>query len=568
MRFGFKLWGWRDQLIVWLLLIAIFAVVGVAIRTFLDYRSAAIDLLIIRDQKVTYLSAARLHDELAKFVDSLTALARDARISGGNPTAAGQALRSSQPVQEGLFDGGIALLDNFGHVIASEPDSKGIVGQDWSNREFFRRMLSSNTLYFSDLIEDPQDKSNMIIVSVPLVGEGGQFVGALAGMLRLGESAISPLYATIVRLRVGQSGSNTYLLDGADSILFDSASGRVGDHYDNPALAQALSSNQPGALRTSNSQKHQVIASYAPVPGTAWTLVVEDDWDVVTAQTQRYLQLLIFLLALGVFLLAAGAFLLISRLRRRDAGEEMGDAPAQAAHQLKEMLLPNVMPVLPGWNLAAHYQPQAAIDGNFYDFMLLRDGRLMIAMGEINEDGLPVTVTMATARTTLRAAARSLLSPAAALERINEFLCPELPKEIQVECVLALLDPSSGKLQVANAGYLHPLYRKGNGIEELSMNGSALGVQLGATYQNSNLILERGEWLLFYNDELCQLHNRKGEPFAPTRLHEVLNQEFESGDKVIQGILDAIANFTGEAAARANNVALVVVERLDAHAAH
>src|SRR3954471_17670344 len=150
------------------MLIAIIAVVGVAIRTFLDYRSAAIDLLIVRDQRVTYLSAARLHDELAKFVDSLSALARDKRISDGNPTTASQALKESQPVQEGLFDGGIALLDNFGHVIAAEPDPNGVVGGDWSSREFFRRMLSSNSLYFSDLIEDPQDQSNMIIVSVPL----------------------------------------------------------------------------------------------------------------------------------------------------------------------------------------------------------------------------------------------------------------------------------------------------------------------------------------------------------------------------------------------------------------
>jgi len=563
-RFGFKLWGWRDQVIVWLLLVAILAVVGVAVRTFLDYRSAAIDLLIVRDQRVTYLSAARLHDELAKFVDSLGALARDKRISDGNPTTASQALQQSQPVQEGLFDGGIALLDNFGQVIAVEPDPKGIAGEDWSNREFFRSMLSSSSLYFSDVTEDPKDHSQMIVVGAPVVGEGGQFVGALAGMLRLGESTISPLYATIVRLRVGQSGSNIYVLDSTGAILFDSAAGLVGQNYDNQALADAVLGGQPGAIRTTNSEHHQIIASFAPIPGTPWTLVVEDDWDAVTAQTQRYLRLLIVLLALGVLLLAAGAFLLIFRLRRGDTTNDLGDAPTQAAYQIKQLLLPDALPVLPGWSLAVHYQMQPAIDGDFYDFMLLRDGRLMLAMGDINDKGLPVTVSLATARTALRAAARSMLAPGKALERINEFLCPELPQEIQVTCFYAVLDPSSGKLQYANAGYLQPLSRKEGVVTVLSQSGTALGIQLGATYQDGEIVLAPGEWVLIYNDGLCEVRNRKGEAFAPVQLNEVINQEFESVDELIQAILDAISNFTGRPANQATDVALVVVERLAA----
>src|SRR5687767_5232810 len=100
------------------MLVAILAVVAVAVRTFLDYRAAAIDLLIARDQKLTYLSAARLREELSKFVDSLVTVARSQAVYAGEPDSQRQALKASQPVQAGLFDGGIVLLDHFGQVIA------------------------------------------------------------------------------------------------------------------------------------------------------------------------------------------------------------------------------------------------------------------------------------------------------------------------------------------------------------------------------------------------------------------------------------------------------------------
>ncbi len=55
------------------------------------------------------------------------------------------------------------------------------------------------------------------MIAAPVRSPNGEFLGALAGMFRLGESAISPFYASIVRLRLGQSG-NTYLLDGMGKI--------------------------------------------------------------------------------------------------------------------------------------------------------------------------------------------------------------------------------------------------------------------------------------------------------------------------------------------------------------
>jgi serine phosphatase RsbU (regulator of sigma subunit) len=559
---GLSLWRWRDQLVVWLFLIALLAVVGTAVRTFLDYRAAAIDLLISRDQRLTYLSAARLRDELYKFADSLTAVARMQQLYDGTPEIQSQTLAQSLPVREGIFDGGVVLLDNFGRVIAAEPELDEIVGEDWSDREYFRRMLSSRTVYFSDAMDDLLDGSQMVIVSVPVLGEGGQFVGVLSGMLRLGESTISPFYATIVRLRVGQSGDSIYVLDSNGTILFDSLSEKVNQRYTSAALSDIVLARQPGAARTRNSEQREVIASFAPIPGTTWTLVVEDDWSTLTAETQQYLRMLMSLLVVGLVLLVSGAALHIQQHHIEESSGALAEDAMHVAQQIKRLLLPDGPPTVPGWDLSVYYQSPPTVEGDFYDLMLLRNGRLMVAIGDINDKEIPATIILATARAIVRSAARSMLAPAQVLERSNEFLCPELPPEINIACFFALLDPSSGKLQFANAGHPLPLYRNEQGVEPLQATGAPLGLRLGSNYTESEITIAPGELVLFYNRGIEEVRNAEGEPFGITRLSEVMNQEREGGDELITAILAAIHSFAGERSNAEDTISLIAVERL------
>ena len=562
MRSGLGLWRWRDQLVVWLFLIAILAVVGTAVRTFLDYRAAAIDLLISRDQRLTYLSAARLRDELYKFADSLTAVARTQEIYGGNPELQSEALAQSLPVREGLFDGGVVLLDNFGQVIAAEPNLDEIVGEDWSDREYFRRMLTSRTAYFSDAMDDLLDGGQMVIVSVPVLDAAGRFVGVLSGMLRLGESTISPFYATIVRLRVGQSGDSIYVLDSNGTILFDSLSEKVNQRYASVALSDIVLARQPGAARTRNSEQREVIASFAPIPGTSWTLVVEDDWNTLTAETQQYLRMLMSLLVVGLVLLATGAALHIQQHHIEEPGSQLAEDTTEVAQQIKRLLLPNGSPIIPGWDISAYYQSPPTVEGDFYDLMLLRDGRLMVAISDINDKKIPATIILTTVRATLRNAARSMLPPAQVLEQSNEFLCPELPPKIYTTCFFALLDPSTGKLQFANAGHQQPLYRTERGVELLQATGTPLGLRLGTQYTESEITIAPGELVLFYNSGLVEVRDMEGEPFGITRLIEVMNQEHKGGDELMEAILAAIHSFAGERSNEENTITLIVVERL------
>jgi signal transduction histidine kinase len=55
-----------------------------------------------------------------------------------------------------------------------------------------------------------------------------------------------------------------------------------------------------GAYRTQDFEGQEIVASFAPVPGTPWGLVMEESWASLTDSSRRYGQLLFLLLGMGV----------------------------------------------------------------------------------------------------------------------------------------------------------------------------------------------------------------------------------------------------------------------------
>ena len=69
----------------------------------------------------------------------------------------------------------------------------------------------------------------------------------LAGLFRLGESRVSAFYASIVRLRLPGTG-NTYIVDKAGQIIYDSGYQRTGQTIDLSAVnARGICGGPPGA---------------------------------------------------------------------------------------------------------------------------------------------------------------------------------------------------------------------------------------------------------------------------------------------------------------------------------
>src|SRR5258708_34404022 len=68
---------------------------------------------------------------------------------------------------------------------------------------------------------------------------------------------------------------------------------------------------------------------------------------------------------------AAPALRVAQLVREQQAqarARERVDQELRVARLIQQTLLPRVLPPLPGWQLAAYYQPARAVGGDFYDF--------------------------------------------------------------------------------------------------------------------------------------------------------------------------------------------------------
>ena len=230
------------------------------------------------------------------------------------------------------------------------------------------------------------------------------------------------------------------------------------------------------------------------------------------------------------------------------------------ARLIQQTLLPKEAPVLAGWQMAAYYQPAQAVGGDFYDFIFFPDGQLGLVIGDVSDKGVPAALVMATTRAILRGAAQRLVSPGQVLERVNEVLCPDIPPNMFVTCLYAILDLASGRLQYANAGHDLPYRRTDRGAIELRATGMPLGLMPGMHYEEKETTLAAGETVLFYSDGLVEAHNPERVMFSFPRLMGLVGKH-PGGVTLIDFLQHALADFTGPDWEQEDDVTLVILQR-------
>lgn len=255
------------------------------------------------------------------------------------------------------------------------------------------------------------------------------------------------------------------------------------------------------------------------------------------------------------------------REQQKEAQEkERINQELKVATLIQQTLLPKSEPDLPGYDIGAFYKPAREVGGDFYDFLELEDGRLGLIIGDVTDKGVPAAMVMATTRTLLRASAQRFDSPGDVLERVNDVLVPDIPPNMFVTCLYAILDPVSGRLHYANAGHDLPYRRRRRIAEELRATGMPLGLMPGMGYEEKEVFIEEGDTVLFYSDGLVEAHDPKREMFGFPRLQGLVGAHRSGGASLVEFLLSELARFTGEGWEQEDDITLVTLERSETKA--
>lgn len=228
-----------------------------------------------------------------------------------------------------------------------------------------------------------------------------------------------------------------------------------------------------------------------------------------------------------------------------------GDEVAQARH-IQLMLLPEP-PRLPGLACAARFEPHHEVSGDFYDFVLLPDGRLGVVQGDVSGHGLAAGMVMAMAKQTMRMLASGGAPPREVLAGANRWLLGAMAGKF-ASCSYLVIDPRQGHLRFARAGHTPlVLVNAATGAQAvLTPRGIALGLRDGEAFaagcEEMSRELRPGDILVLATDGILEAKDRSGDEFGIERVVKVAAQHAPAGvEAVVNRILDAARHFQGSA---------------------
>lgn len=196
---------------------------------------------------------------------------------------------------------------------------------------------------------------------------------------------------------------------------------------------------------------------------------------------------------------------------------------------LQRSLLPGDNPTVPGLSIATRYMPathNVEIGGDFYEVAEL-DDRLLVAVGDVVGHSLKAATVMGEIRHALRAYAIEGHDTVTILHRLDALVRRFHPEWFTTMCVM-LVDPATGRAEVANAGHIPPLLADATGNRYLDVVGPLLGAgwrRPPATYVD----LPAGTAILLVTDGIVERRNRTiDEGMAAIQAHVSHNTNLES----------------------------------------
>ena len=228
-------------------------------------------------------------------------------------------------------------------------------------------------------------------------------------------------------------------------------------------------------------------------------------------------------------------------------------------------LLPARLPAVRGLRLAARYRPAERallVGGDFYDAMVLPDGRLAVMVGDMAGHGAPAAAQAAG----LRFGWRTLVSvdpdPAKVLAGLNAQMgAPDQRAEGLFASIIYMLIDRNGSVSFAPAGHPPPFILTASVCQPLepTVTGPLLGVFDAAAWPVTHVALPPGGTIVLYTDGLIEA--RQGaDTFGVERACTVLAAERRSAlETRVERLIEAARRHEDESLR--DDVVIVAIER-------
>jgi hypothetical protein len=206
-----------------------------------------------------------------------------------------------------------------------------------------------------------------------------------------------------------------------------------------------------------------------------------------------------------------------------------------SARELQQVLIPEKLPILPGFSISSTYLPALEVGGDFFQIIPLDGpaaGCTLIVLGDVSGKGLRAAMAVSLIVGAVRTLAETTSRPAEILAGLSRRLHGRLQGGFST-CVALHLDPH-GTCTLASAGHPAPYFND----KEIDLPGALpLGIDPAIAYEETIVHFNPGDRCALYTDGLLEARAPSGEIFSFERLQTL----FASGADAAEASEAAVA---------------------------
>ena len=365
-------------------------------------------------------------------------------------------------------------------------------------------------------------------------------------------------------IRKGDSGDSMYIV----------CSGKVKVHDGNVLLNHLGNGNVFGEMAALDGEVRT--ASITAVEDTTLIQLNRDDLSTLCNREPEVAKALIH------FLCQRGKNI-ISDITERSSKLQAMAKEFEIGRNIQAGFLPETLPEIEGWEIAAFFRAAREVAGDFYDvFEIGHRGTIGLIVGDVCGKGVGAALFMTLFRSLLRASMlsgsfmswttnsddqkESDLSGRQILLNSVNLTNNYIAHTHGSACMFAtlfvgILDPLNGVLTYINAGHESPIIYNKDGIKtKLKSTGSAVGLFPDQQYEIESVKMATGDFFIAFTDGIIEAVNPDGEQFSEKRMLEIVMQNKNTTDEGLTQIVSNLEEFTA-GADQFDDITLLAVSR-------
>jgi len=226
----------------------------------------------------------------------------------------------------------------------------------------------------------------------------------------------------------------------------------------------------------------------------------------------------------------------------------------ELAAGVREALMPFDTPQVEGYDVRAAHLPSGELLGDFHLFITFEDGRVGLVVCDVSGLGVPAALVGATARAYLASELALGRDLASAFQSVNRRLERDVRRGMYVTALCAVVDPTTGKVQLVCAGHKVPLLvytAADKKLRKLHPGGIALGFDKGPVFDRSlevlDFVLAKGDRVVLSSVGPIQVQNPAGEELGEAAwFRAVARRAGEATAPFLRGLKKTIEDFVDD----------------------